>query len=139
MSQSAVGAAIKDRVATAAASFAPAIPVAWPNKDFVPPTDPHNPRFLQVQIIPAPQERMTMNGRHRRSGSVVLTVASRPNNGSGEGDGLADAVAAYFPCDHVLTAGGQRLRVTEAPSIREGFIDGGYWRTPVVIPYELMF
>jgi len=136
MSQSAIGAAIKAQIATL--SFSPAIPVAWPNKDFKPPTG-DNARFLQVQIIPAPNERMTLNGRHRRSGSVVITVASRVNNGSGEGDGLADAVAEHFACDTILTAGGQRLRITEAPSVREGLLDGGYWRTPVVIPYELMF
>lgn len=133
MSQSAIGAAIKARIASLA--FAPEIPVAWPNKDF----KPTGERFLQVQIIPAPNERLTMNGRHRRAGSIIITVASRANNGSGEGDGLADGVAAHFPCDLILTAGGQRLRITEAPSIREGFIDGGFWRTPVVIPYELRF
>ena len=133
MTQAAIGAAIKDRIA--ALAFTPAIEIAWPNKEY----QPTGNRFLQVQIIPAPNERMTLNGRHRRSGSVIITVASRVNNGSGEGDGLADAVVAHFPCDLSLTAGTQRLRITSEPSIREGFLDGNFWRTPVVIPYALMF
>lgn len=133
MSQAEIGAAIKTRIASL--TFSPAMPVAWPNKDYTPAGE----RFLQVQILPAPNTRLTLGGRHRLAGSIILTVASKPGNGSGEGDGLADAVAAHFPCDLVLTAGDHRLRITEAPSIRDGFLDNGFWRTPVVIPYELRF
>jgi Bacteriophage related domain of unknown function len=132
-------AAIKSQVETLAASFAPPIPVAWPNKDFQPGSfTPQAERFLQVAIIPAPPQRMTLDALHRRAGSVVITVASRPNNGSGEGDGLADAVAAAFPADLRFTAGNGAVRITAAPSIREGLIDGGFWRTPVVIPFEVL-
>lgn len=136
MTQAAISTAIKDHIA--ALDFTPAIPVAWPNKDFTPPTG-DSARFLQVQIIPAPNERLTLGGRHMYSGSVIITVASRVNKGSREGEGLADAIAAHFACDTTLTAGGQRLRITAAPSVREGLLDGGFWRTPVVIPYELRF
>lgn len=125
-------AAIKARIE--ALTFTPAIPVAWPNKDYTPTGE----RFLQVAIVPAPAQRMTLDALHRRAGSVVITVASRPNNGSGEGDGLADAVAAHFPADLKLTAGSGAVRITAAPSIREGFRDGGFWRTPVVIPFEVL-
>ena len=132
MTAAAIGAALKARLGSL--TFAPAIPIAWPNKDFTPTGD----RFLQAALVPAPNRRLTIDARHRRAGSLVVTVASRANNGSGEGDGLADAVAAHFPADLTLTAGGSRLRVTEDPSIREGFIDGGYWRTPVIIPWEVI-
>jgi len=132
MTAAAIGAALKARLGTL--SFSPAIPVAWPNKDFSPDGD----RFLQVAIVPAPNQRLTIRAHHRRYGSVVVTVASRVNNGSGEGDGLADAVAAHFPADLILPAGANRLRITEAPSIREGFQDGGYWRTPVQISWEVI-
>ncbi len=132
MTAAAIGAALKARLGTL--SFSPAIPVAWPNKDFSPDGD----RFLQATIVPAPNQRITIRAQHRRSGSLIVTVASRVNNGSGEGDGLADAVAAHFPADLILDAGGNRLRITEAPSIREGFQDGGYWRTPVIIPFEVL-
>lgn len=125
-------AAIKARIE--ALTFTPAMPVAWPNKDY----SPTGERFLQVAIVPAPMERLGVAAKHRRAGSVVITVASRANNGSGEGDGLADAVAAHFPADLKLTAGTKAVRITSTPSIREGFQDGGFWRTPVVIPFEVL-
>lgn len=128
MTAAATHAAIKARIE--ALAFSPAIPVAWPNKDYTPTGE----RFLQVAIVPAPNQRMTLDALHRRAGSVVITVASRLNNGSGEGDGLADAVAAHFPADLRFSG----IRVTASPSIREGFKDGGFWRTPVVIPFEVL-
>lgn len=127
-------AAIKARIEALAATFSPVIPVAWPNKDY----SPDGNRYMQVAIVPAPNQRMTIDALHRRAGSVVITVASRVNNGSGEGDGLADAVAAYFSADTRFPASSNAVRITAAPSIREGFIDGGYWRTPVVIPFETL-
>ena len=132
MAQAAIGAALKAHVGLL--SFVPPIPLSWPNKDY----KPDGERFIQVQILPAPNERLTIRGKHRTYGSMILTVASRTANGSGEGDGLADAVAAHFPCDLKLDAGGQALRITESPSIREGFLEGNFWRTPVVIPYEVL-
>ncbi len=135
MTAAAIGAALKARLGTLA--FAPAMPIAWPNKDFTPPTGP-DARFLRVDFVNAPNERLTIRARHRRSGSIVVTVASRANNGTGEGDGLADAVAAHFPADLVLPAGTNRLRIMEEPSIRDGFLDGVFWRTPVIIPWEVI-
>lgn len=132
MSAAAIGAALKARLA--ALTFSPAIPVAWPNKDYTPTGD----RFLATEIVPAPNERTGISNMHRRSGSLVVTVASRANNGSGEGDGVADAVAAHFPADLILSTTAGRVRITAAPSVRGGFIDGGYWRTPVLIPFELL-
>lgn len=130
MTAAATHAAIKARIEALAATFSPAIPVAWPNRDYQPTGD----RFLQVAIVPAPNQRMTLDALHRRAGSVVITIASKVNTGSGEGDGIADAVAAYFPADLRFSG----VRVTSAPSIRDGMQDGGFWRTPVVIPFETL-
>jgi hypothetical protein len=130
MTAAATHAAIKARIEAMAATFSPAIPVAWQNRDY----QSAGAKFLQVTIIPAPNQRMTIDALHRRAGSAVITLASAAGVGSGEGDGIADAVAAYFPAD--LTFSG--IRITASPSIREGFIDGGFWRTPVVIPFEVL-
>ena len=129
MTAAATHAAIKARIEALAATFSPAIPVAWQNRDYTP-----SGRFMQVAIIPAPNQRMTLDALHRRAGSVVITIASPTNAGSGEGDGLADAVAAYFPADLRFSG----LRITASPSIREGFLDGLFWRTPVVVPFEVL-
>lgn len=128
MTAAEIGAALKARLA--ALTFTPAIPVAWPNKDFVPTGE----RFLVAQIVRAPAERIGIKARARMTGSLVVTVASRTGNGSGEADGLADAVAAHFPADLKLGD----LRITAAPSVRDGFADAGYWRTPVVVPFEAL-
>jgi len=129
-----IGAALKAKLA--ALSFSPEIPVAWPGRDF----DPAGlDKYLVAAIENAPNERLGIKAMHRRAGSLIVTVCSRMNRGSGQGDGIADAVADHFPCDLRLDlSGGSRLRVTTAPSVRGGYQDGGTWRTPVVIPFEVL-
>lgn len=133
MIASQIGAALKARLATL--TFSPAIPVGWPNRDFVPTGD-----HMTVAIVPAESQRLGVTAMHRYSGSLVVTVCTQnTRNGSGESDGKADAVAAHFAADLRLPlSGGKTLRITQAPSVREGFIDKGYWRTPVTIPFEVL-
>lgn len=133
MIASRIGAALKARLSSL--TFTPALPVGWPNRDFVPTGD-----HLTVAIIQAEAQRLGVKAMHRFAGSMVVTVCLQSTgNGSGEGDGKADAVAAHFPADLRLPlTGGGSLRITQAPSVREGFIDKGYWRTPVIIAFEVL-
>lgn len=140
MIASQIGAALKARLSSL--TFTPALPVGWPNRDFVPSGD-----HLTVAIVPAEAERLGVKAMHRFAGSMVVTVCLQrggavqgsAGGGSGRGDGIADAVAAHFPADLRLSlSGGGTLRITQAPSVREGFIDAGYWRTPVLIPFEVL-
>lgn len=127
-----IGAALKARLSELI--FTPALPVAWPNRDFAP-----NGDHLAVAIVPAEAQRLGVKAMHRYAGTLSITVVSTGGRGSGEGDGKADAVAAHFPADLKLTlAGGATLRITQSPSVREGFIDAGYWRTPVLVPFEVL-
>ncbi len=127
-----IGAALKARLA--ALTFTPALPVGWPNRDIVPTGD-----HLTAAIVPAEAQRLGVHAMHRFAGTMVVTVCTSGGKGSGEGDGKADAVAAHFPADLRLSlSGGGSLRITQAPSVREGFIDAGYWRTPVLIPFEVL-
>lgn len=123
-----VGRVLKQRLASL--TFSPAIPVAWPNRNF----QPTGERYLRAQIVAAPVERIGIKARARLSGSLVVTVASKAGVGSGEGDGIADAVAEHFPADLMV----EDLRITARPSVREGFEESGYWHTPVVIPWEVL-
>jgi Bacteriophage related domain of unknown function len=132
MSASQIGAALKARLETLV--FSPEAPIAWPNRDFTPCAD----RYLAVQIVRAPNQRLTIKGASRLSGTFVVTVASRTNAGSGQGEGIADAVASHFTVDTIMPLATGRLRVTAEPSIRDGFLEGGYWRTPVFIPFEVL-
>lgn len=132
MAASQIGAALKARLA--ALVFSPAIPVAWGNINYV----PTGSRFLVVQIARAPNQRMTIAKGNRQVGSLVVTVASVAGNGSGEGEGIADAIEAWFPVDLTLPMASGRLRITATASIRDGYENAGYWRTPVVIPFEVL-
>ncbi|MCU0732549.1 MAG: DUF4128 domain-containing protein, partial [Hyphomonas sp.] len=122
-------------LAAVADGFSPAIPVAWENRDFTPPEGRH----FVADFIPAPKERLTIGTHHRAAGSLAVVVASRTNMGTGEALGLAGAIVAGFPCDTRLeTTDGKTIRITAEPSIRQGFKDGGWWRTPVIIPWEVI-
>jgi hypothetical protein len=129
----AIGDAIKARLA--ALTFTPAIPVGWPNRDFTPP----NGRYMVAAFVKAPNERLTLGAGTRFSGSLVINIATPGNAGTGEGESLADAVAAHFPANLSLSiAGGGSVRITTAPIVRDGYLDAGMWRTPVVIPFAVM-
>lgn len=133
MIASEIGAALKGRLSTL--TFSPPIGVAAPNRDYV----PDGKRHIAVEILHAPNDRLTLSGNHRHSGTCVVTVAIPTGGGSGEADGIADAVAAHFPCDLAMPLpGGGAVRVTAAPSVRGGFRDGPFWRTPVAIPFEVL-
>jgi len=130
MTTRAITDALKARLGTL--TFSPAIPIAWPNRDYT----PDGSRFLTAAFVRAPHERLTIGGGGRESGSLVVTVATLGDVGTGEGEGIADAVAAHFPADLRLSITGGGVRITAKPSIRDAYQDAGYWRTPVVIPFE---
>jgi len=125
-----IGAALKARVASLV--FSPAIPVAWPGRDYT----PTGIRFLAVQIEGLPNQRLTIGGTSRITGFVSVNVAIPAGKGTGEADSIADAVAAHFPVDLRETLPSATLRITETPSVRGGYRDGAYWRVPVIIPFE---
>lgn len=125
-----IGAALKAHMA--AMSFSPAIPIAWPGRDY----EPDGTRFLAVQIEGLPNQRVTIGGTSRITGFVAVNVAIPAGKGTGEADGIADAVAAHFPADWRDVLPSATLRITATPSIRGGYKDGAYWRVPVTIPFE---
>lgn len=130
MTTRAITDALKDRLGTLV--FTPAIPIAWQNRDHTPAGD----RFLSVVFVRADNDRLGIKGTMtRRYGSLVVTVCTKPNAGTGEGESLADAVAAHFPADLLLA---DLVRITAQPTVKDAYLDGKFWRTPVVIPYEAL-
>lgn len=130
-----IHAALKARLTVVAASFSPAIPVAWENRDY----SPNGERFMAADIVPAPNQRLTIGGKHREAGTLAITLATALGKGSGEAAGIADAIAAGFPSETLITAANDKsIRITVTPTARQGFADGGYWRTPILIPYEVI-
>ena len=127
-----IGNAFKDEID----DFATArnLPVAWPNVDFTPDALP----YLDVQFAPAPNDRLTLKSRTKTYGSLIITVVGAKGVGSAASEGLADEIADKFAVDYTIKTLTNRLRITVAPSIREGLRDGPHWRVPVVIPYEML-
>lgn len=116
-------------------AISPTIKTVWPNYDHKPDGKAH----LVAEIIPAPNSRLTIKGRNRIAGSLVITVAVPIGGGSGQATAYADAVVAHFPVDLRLpVAGGNFVRITETPTVRAGFRDGAYWRVPVTAPFEYL-
>lgn len=130
-----IGDALKARLD--ALTFTPAIPVGWPNRDFNPPAN--GGRYMVASFVKAENERLTLGAGTRFSGSLVVNIATPVNRGTGEGESLGDAVAAHFPVNLSLPlVGGGSLRITATPSVRDGFVDAGMWRTPVVVPFAVL-
>lgn len=128
-----IGDALKARLASL--TFSPAIPIAWPGRDFT----PDGSRYIVADVVKSPNDRLTLGAGNRWSGSFIVTPCALAGRGSGEGESLADAIAAHFPVDLALAlAGGGSLFISAVPSVRSGFQDAGYWRTPVVIPFRAM-
>lgn len=116
-------------------AVSPPLGVAWPNRDFT----PDGSDWLQVSIERAENARLSHGGATRFSGVLALVLCTALNRGSGEAESLADIIAAHFPVDLRLpVAGGGSVRVTTRPSVRSGYRDGAYWRTPILIPFEAL-
>lgn len=132
MIASQIGAALKAHLASL--DFYGEMPVAWSNRDFT----PSGKRYLAAQIEGIPNQRLTIDGHHRIAGTLIVSAIIPAGGGTGEADGIADAVAAHFPCDLRLALTAATLRVTAMPSMRSGYLDGSYWRVPVTIPFEVL-
>lgn len=127
--------AIKQRLSLL--NFTPPIPLSHPNRGIDPPSD--GSRWISYTIERAETERLDLSDSTRFSGSLVAIVCTRLSAGSGEGEDLADAIAGHFPVDLALPiTGGGHVRITSHPSVRTGYQDGAYWRTPVVVPFAAL-
>jgi hypothetical protein len=125
-----IGAALKSRFATLGG-----LPVAWPNVDFKPALT----GYIAFSIEHAPVTRLGFGTWRRHGGTIVATIATGPQTGSGAGDAAADSILALFAADTLIALpSGDNLRITDTPSVRGGYRDDAYWRTPITIPFEVL-
>lgn len=130
-SDDAIRTALMTRLGTL--TLSPAKPVAWENTDF----EPANGGWIEPQLFRSGKERITVGGRHRHFGFLQVTVVAPKGAGDASADATAALVAAHFPADLKLAAGGFTVRITEDPALAGGLPDGSWWRVPVSIPWEL--
>ncbi len=96
----------------------PAIPIAWPNVAFTPPVG----RYLRAEIIPAPTQKISIDGTGRTWKGIFQVSFCMPIGvGAGTVNGLAAALDAAFADS--FTSSGLRIYLltplSPAPAIQE--------------------
>ena len=106
-------------------------PVVWENADG---DLPAAELYFIVQSVHIEPARITMDGVHRYTGLLQVTVVVPAGKGTRIADDQAWAVSQHF-YGQVFEAGGGRLRITDQPHIRDGYQDGVRWRVPCLIRF----
>lgn len=108
-------------------------PISWPNApSFTPPSD-H--RYLEAKFVPNSIDRI-ITGPFRQYGLFQVNAHWSKFRGEAEPRGLAEAVAALFPCDDKLTGGGLSVRLTDAPEVRDMIVGDADVMIPIMVRWE---
>jgi hypothetical protein len=93
---------------------AQALPFAWPNVVFTPPTGIYG----RLSILPAPTLNVDLQGTHRGYiGVFQVSLYEEMGKGDGAVTQLADTLAAAFPVNRRITQSGLTLQITSAANI----------------------
>jgi hypothetical protein len=123
-------------------SFAPAMPIAWPNVLFTPTSSGSPARlnpYLRVQFVPNTANRVLIGSDdpHQHVGLLQLSVYWAKGVGEADARARAAAVAAHFPCDYVLISGAAAVRITKRPDVRDMIVEDAAIQIPVMIDWEV--
>jgi hypothetical protein len=133
MSDALVRAAFETRLAAWAAAQSPAIPIAYENATFTPPTG----RYVRCFLIPAPAASETLNGEHRRRMGVFQVSLCMPiGSGPGAAASLAASLDTAFPLSAPMTQGGIKVFLLSPMSIAPAIQDGDRYVIPVSCTYR---
>lgn len=126
--------ALRSAITTAAG----ALPVAWPDELFTPPTSGAELLpYLSVGKVSAPPRRVLIGkGQHDRSGLVTLVYVAQLGNPSEYYLQKATVIAAHFVEDTRMRHGSVCLRVSSRPHVADSYRDAGYLRTPIIVPWQ---
>lgn len=131
--QSQIEAALFSRVASMALS--PAMPIAWPNVSYSPPTT----GYIRVTHVPNIARRLFLGSTdpHQRLGLLQVDAFTPLNKGASAATEIAGKVAEHFPADLKMTSGTVTVRVTKAPDVSQAIADDAFWFVPVTVSYEV--
>ncbi len=128
--------ALKGRVQTLV--LTPALPVAWPNESFSPPSS----GYLRVTWSPNRTERRAVgsSGTPIRPSLLQIDVMAKKDRDVSVALEIAGQVAAHFPADLRVTAHGISCRVVRAPDIAQPLSGEGdvFLMIPVTISIEAL-
>ncbi|MGO4641711.1 DUF4128 domain-containing protein [Mesorhizobium sp. 2RAF45] len=124
--------ALKARVA--ALTLSPALPVAWPNEDFIKPIT----GYLRVTHVPNVNRRLFIGSTepHQRIGLLQVDVFSKKNQDASVAAEIVGQVVAWFPTDLRMIYGTVAVRVTKAPDVAQAIADDTHWLVPTSVEYE---
>lgn len=132
MSQTLVRAALETALNTWAAAQSPAIPVAWENATFTPPTT----RYIRANILPADVQSLDLLGKHRGYRGVFQVTLCMPKGvGMAATETLVNALDVLFARASYFTAGGVRTQIVTPMSASTPLTDGSMLLTPVSCQY----
>ena len=133
-----IPALLNDRLG--ALSLSPALPIAWPEVPFTPPS---NGKYLEVQYLPnfVARDFIGSDDPHRHVGLYQVTVINPRNGGIIKPIEIAGLVAAHFPADLRLVSSTPAfsLSVTSRPTVAAPFSDELNIRVPVTIRWRAYF
>ncbi len=119
-----------------ALSFSPALPIAWPNKAFTPPTDR---KWLQVNDIPAATTPFSLSGGTSEYVGLMQVDVFRPlDEGHKPARETAGKITDHFRPPLLLSSEGLKVKITQA-SAGPAMQDGAAIKIPVTIRYRCFF
>lgn len=131
--------ALLSRLATLVLS--PAMTVAWPGQSFPPAGQTKPARYIYPDHDAVTKSRPFLSTTSRQTGSFFVYLMLPLGISTTEATDIGGRVANHFAADHEETVEGVTVRITERPTVRDGYKDetDQRWRVPVVIPYEAFF
>ena len=125
--------AIEARLAAWAAARVPALPVAWENVPFTPPTS----AYLRAFLLPANTTGIDLAGAGRTyRGVYQINVVAPLNAGPGDAEGIADELAALVPLNLRVAVTGLTLQVVTPVTAAQGAQDTTDFTVPVSFQYR---
>ena len=112
-----------------------ALPVAWPNVSFSPPT---SGKFLRVDFIPNRVDRVEIasDGTHQMRGLLQVSVMWPQNVGTDAPMDIAGAIVSAYPADLTLWDGALRVRVYQRPAVAGVIVEDQRIMVPVTVAWE---
>lgn len=125
--------AIETAINTWNSAKAKPYPIAWENAPFTPP----EAVYLRCHMLPAQTDSNDLKGDHRcYRGVYQISIYAPINQGSGGAEAIADELAALFPNNKRLTAGGLSLQTVSPVSVARGMQDEGRYILPCSFYYR---
>lgn len=134
MSNLIVKTAFTSRLSTWAASLSPALPVAYENNPFIPPTTAYGACYL----LTADTVSYTLDQTHRQlKGLFQINLFEEVGRGMGRLFDWAASLETLFPCATPLTQSGLKIYITQPMSLGSSVQDGSHLMLPVSFQYQV--